>query len=280
MANLNNEKIKQLKQQRKDMNKEIAVLQGNGTDSRLKNVLLLLALITLFLGILTGMIKADVGGFGSGILAPVIGNVNGLNKILPAKSLSSSVAKDPSANTGKSSSIADSSSATDSPVITTKPTAKGAKAAASSQTAVKAKAAAGTKAGKNNQTTSNLQTNAGSQTGTVTQNATGVQAAAGAQTPAVSQAGSVTQNAAGSQTNAAAQTADAQAAEKAKLSDFVDTYSKMDAKSAASILGNMTGDLHLVAKILTNMRASKRADIMANLNVNIASKLTVLMGNH
>ena len=78
MANLNNKKIKQLKQQRKDMNKEIAVLQGNGTDSRLKNVLLLLALITLFLGILTGMIKADVGGFGSGILAPVIGNVNGL----------------------------------------------------------------------------------------------------------------------------------------------------------------------------------------------------------
>ncbi|SHJ65378.1 hypothetical protein SAMN02745136_00669 [Anaerocolumna jejuensis DSM 15929] len=253
MANLNNEKIKQLKQQRKDMNKEIAVLQGNGTDSRLKNVLLLLALITLFLGILTGMIKADVGGFGSGILAPVIGNVNGLNKILPAKSLSSSVAKDPSATTDKSSTIADSSSATDSPVVTTTPTdtskaagkqsaTKGAKAAASSQTAVKAKAAAGTKAGKNNQIASNPQTNAGSQA------------------------------------SAAAQTADAQAAEKAKLSDFVDTYSKMDAKSAASILGNMTGDLHLVAKILTNMRASKRADIMANLNVNIASKLTVLMG--
>ncbi|MGN6710776.1 MotE family protein [Anaerocolumna jejuensis] len=289
MANLNNEKIKQLKQQRKDMNKEIAVLQGNGTDSRLKNVLLLLAFITLFLGILTGMIKADVGGFGSGILAPVIGNVNGLNKILPAKSLSSSVAKDPSATTDKSSSIADSSSATDSPVVTTTTTdtskaagkqsaTKGAKAAASSQTAIKAKAAAGTQAGKNNQTVSNPQTNAGSQTGTVTQNATGVQAAAGVQTPAGAQAGSVTQNAAGSQTNAAAQTADAQAAEKAKLSDFVDTYSKMDAKSAASILGNMTGDLHLVAKILTNMRASKRADIMANLNVNLASKLTVLMG--
>lgn len=235
MANLNNEKIKQLKQQRKDMNKEIAVLQGNGTDSRLKNVLLLLALITLFLGILTGMIKADVGGFGSGILAPVIGNVNGLNKILPAKSLSSSVAKDPSATTDKSSSIADSSSATDSPVVTTTPTDTS--KAAGKQSATK-----------------------------------------GAQTPAGAQAGSVTQNAAGSQTNAAAQTVDAQAAEKAKLSDFVDTYSKMDAKSAASILGNMTGDLHLVAKILTNMRASKRADIMANLNVNIASKLTVLMG--
>lgn len=271
MANLNNEKIKQLKQQRKDMNKEIAVLQGNGTDSRLKNVLLLLAFITLFLGILTGMIKADVGGFGSGILAPVIGNVNGLNKILPAKSLSSSVDTTTPTDTSKAAE-SKTGKANAQTAAGTQPTTKGAKTSASSQTAVKAKAAAGAKAGKNNQTASNPQTNAGSQTGTVTQNATGVQ------TPAGAQAGSVTQNAAGSQANAAAQTADAQAAEKAKLSDFVDTYSKMDAKSAASILGNMTGDLHLVAKILTNMRASKRADIMANLNVNIASKLTVLMG--
>jgi len=51
----------------------------------------------------------------------------------------------------------------------------------------------------------------------------------------------------------------------------------MDAKSAASILGNMTGDLHLVAKILSNMKATKRADILANLDINTASKLTVIM---
>lgn len=80
--------------------------------------------------------------------------------------------------------------------------------------------------------------------------------------------------------------ADAQAAEQEsidaeKLADYVSTYSKMDAKSAATILDNMvSGDIDLVTKILANMKPAVRGDILANMNVNSASKLTVKLSKY
>lgn len=256
--NSNNEKLKQLKQEKKDMEKEIAALSENGTGSKIKNFLLLFALLTLFLGILAGMIKMDIGGFGSGILAPVIGNISGLNKILPDKNLSSAGTNAATSNTGKNNStISNSSPVTTAPAAVTQP-------AAASHTAANATG------------TADVQTTAGPQPTAQTPTAPPT-AAAASQPSADTQTVSPSQAAAATKAATDTQTTDSQAAEKAKLADYVDTYSKMDAKSAASILGNMTGDLQLVAKILTNMKASKRADIMANLDVNTASKLTVLM---
>jgi flagellar motility protein MotE (MotC chaperone) len=235
--NLNNEKIKQLRQQKKDMEKEIAALHGDGIGSKLKGILLFFAVIILFLGMLAGMIKADVGGFGSGVLAPVIGNIRVLNKILPSKSLPLSASNNNKSDTNRIKKSTSDTSTTDAP------------AAAVTQTASDTQSAA------NASGTATTQTSTGSQVTTASQTAN-------------------------TQTNSNAQsTADTQSAEEAKLADYVAAYSKMDAKSAASILGNMTGDLHLVAKILANMSASKRADILANMDINIASKLTVLMAN-
>lgn len=80
--------------------------------------------------------------------------------------------------------------------------------------------------------------------------------------------------------------ADAQAAEQEsidaeKLADYVSTYSKMDAKSAATILDNMvSGDIDLVTKILANMKPAVRGDILANMDVNSASKLTVKLSKY
>lgn len=96
------------------------------------------------------------------------------------------------------------------------------------------------------------------------------------------------QAAAQAQTDAAAQqaAADAQAAEQEsidaeKLADYVSTYSKMDAKSAATILDNMvSGDIDLVTKILANMKPAVRGDILANMDVNSASKLTVKLSKY
>lgn len=247
MKNLNSEKIKELKEQKKEMEKEIAALNENGAGSKIKSIIIFLTIIILFLGVLAGMVKADVGGFGSGILAPIIGNVSGLNKILPNKSVASTASDNTPAKTNTNDTTAGLSSGTDASSANTKSTANTQSTADTSQVVANATGV------------SNTKTSASSQKAVTAKKSSASQAA---------QAASRTAN-----------TTDAQAAKEAKLADYVDTYSKMNAKNAASILGNMTGDLPLVAKILMNMRASKRADIMANLDVNIASKLTLLMSN-
>ncbi len=101
---LKDDKLRQLKQQKKDMEKEIASLHEDGIGNKLKGVLIFFMVILLFLGLLAGMIKADIGGFGSGVLAPAIGNINGLNKILPAKSLAAAGATTSAAGTGEADS--------------------------------------------------------------------------------------------------------------------------------------------------------------------------------
>lgn len=69
------------------------------------------------------------------------------------------------------------------------------------------------------------------------------------------------------------------AAEKAaNLQDYVDTYANMDPQQAATIFNNMMSDhLRLVAKILKNMQASKRANILANMDTLSAAQVTSVM---
>lgn len=65
----------------------------------------------------------------------------------------------------------------------------------------------------------------------------------------------------------------------ADLKDYVDTYASMDPAQAAAIFDNMMADdIHLVAKILKNMPAKKRADIIANMNTLSAAQITAVMG--
>lgn len=62
-----------------------------------------------------------------------------------------------------------------------------------------------------------------------------------------------------------------------KVTEWADTYSRMDAAAAAAILEEMTGDLDLVAEILLAMKPQKRADILAAMNSVYAAKLTNIM---
>ena len=54
-------------------------------------------------------------------------------------------------------------------------------------------------------------------------------------------------------------------------------YSKMDAKSAAAILEEMTGDINLVSDILNNMKSTQRAAILAAMDPVFAAKITKVM---
>lgn len=69
----------------------------------------------------------------------------------------------------------------------------------------------------------------------------------------------------------------AQTAEDEQLDDYIKTYSSMKPKEAAAIFDTMTDNLELVAKILSAMKADARGDILGNMNTDTAAKVTKLM---
>jgi flagellar motility protein MotE (MotC chaperone) len=62
-----------------------------------------------------------------------------------------------------------------------------------------------------------------------------------------------------------------------KMKDYVATFSGMDASAAADILSAMTDDLDLAAEILSSMSSTQRAAIMAEMDANIAARLSKIM---
>lgn len=62
-----------------------------------------------------------------------------------------------------------------------------------------------------------------------------------------------------------------------ELADYVKTYSSMKPKEAAAIFDTMTDDLDLVADILENMDAQSRANILGKMDSAIAAKVTEIM---
>ncbi len=74
---------KEARKRAKELADQEAQLEGETTGGGISMFFVTLFIIIIWLAILGILIKLDVGGFGSGVLAPVIGNVPVLNKILP-----------------------------------------------------------------------------------------------------------------------------------------------------------------------------------------------------
>ena len=68
-----------------------------------------------------------------------------------------------------------------------------------------------------------------------------------------------------------------QTAADEKIDEYVKTYSSMKPKEAAAIFDTMTSNLKLVAEILENMDAQSRADILGKMDSNTAAKVTEIM---
>ena len=62
-----------------------------------------------------------------------------------------------------------------------------------------------------------------------------------------------------------------------EIQDYAKAYSAMKAKDAAEIFDTMTSDLHLVAKILGAMGTDARGQILAQMNAETAAKVTKIM---
>ena len=76
---------KEAKQRAKEISKQEAELDDEG--SGISVFLVTLVIVIIWIAILCLLIKLDVGGFGSGVLAPVLKDVPVVNKILPADSV-------------------------------------------------------------------------------------------------------------------------------------------------------------------------------------------------
>ena len=74
---------KEAKKRAKELADQEAELDGETTGGGISMVFVTLFIILIWLAILAILVKLDVGGFGSNVLAPVIRNVPVLNKILP-----------------------------------------------------------------------------------------------------------------------------------------------------------------------------------------------------
>lgn len=78
---------KEAKQRAKEISKQEAELSEDEEGSGVSVVLVTIVIVIIWLAILCLLIKLDVGGFGSGVLAPVLKDVPVINKILPADSV-------------------------------------------------------------------------------------------------------------------------------------------------------------------------------------------------
>lgn len=65
--------------------------------------------------------------------------------------------------------------------------------------------------------------------------------------------------------------------ESKEIEQYADTYAKMKPAAAASIFEEMKDDLNLVARIMSVMSAEERGDILAAMDPTIAAKLTKIM---
>ncbi len=77
---------KEAKQRAKEISKQEAELSEDEEAGGVSVFLVTLVIVIIWIGILCLLIKLDVGGFGSGVLAPVLKDVPVVNKILPAES--------------------------------------------------------------------------------------------------------------------------------------------------------------------------------------------------
>ncbi len=78
---------KEAKQRAKEISKQEAQLSEEEEAGGVSVFLVTLVIVVIWIAILCLLIKLDVGGFGSGVLAPVLKNVPVVNKILPEESV-------------------------------------------------------------------------------------------------------------------------------------------------------------------------------------------------
>ena len=248
-------RAKELENQERELDEQI-----DGTNASV--IVVTIFIIVIWLGILCLLVKMDVGGFGSNVLAPMLKDVPVINKILPNET---DIEKTKEKSYGGYSSIKDA-------VDQLNQLEKQLEQAQNSNTAYAEQIEALKAEVQRLQTFEKNQVEFQRIKEQFYEEVVYAENGPGAQEYRAYYEGMDPTTA-----EALYKQGVQEEAVNAKMRDYVATYSNMDAKSAATILGAMTDNLDLAAEILSNLPAASRGSIMGEMDPAVAARITKIM---
>lgn len=248
-------RAKELENQERELDEQI-----DGTNASV--IVVTIFIIVIWLGILCLLVKMDVGGFGSNVLAPMLKDVPVINKILPNET---DIEKTKEKSYGGYSSIKDA-------VDQLNQLEKQLEQAQNSNTAYAEQIEALKAEVQRLQTFEKNQVEFQRIKEQFYEEVVYAENGPGAQEYRAYYEGMDPTTA-----EALYKQVVQEEAVNAKMRDYVATYSNMDAKSAAKILGAMTDNLDLAAEILSNLPAASRGSIMGEMDPAVAARITKIM---
>ena len=248
-------RAKELENQERELDEQI-----DGTNASV--IVVTIFIIVIWLGILCLLVKMDVGGFGSNVLAPMLKDVPVINKILPNET---DIEKTKEKSYGGYSSIKDA-------VDQLNQLEKQLEQAQNSNTAYAEQIEALKAEVQRLQTFEKNQVEFQRIKEQFYEEVVYAENGPGAQEYRAYYEGMDPTTA-----EALYKQVVQEEAVNAKMRDYVATYSNMDAKSAAKILGAMTDNLDLAAEILSNLPAASRGSIMGEMDPSVAARITKIM---
>lgn len=224
-------------------------------------VLVTFLIIVIWLGIFAILIKADVGGFGSTVLAPVLKNVPVVNKILPASSVENSTESEETSYTTVSEAVEHIKS------LEKQLEDLNAKSASDDQTITELSSKIEELSiYKEEQASFEEEKEKYYEEVVFSDNA-----------PDIEEYKTFYEGIDPANAEVLYKQVCEQLQEEQEVTEFADAYSKMKPKEAAAIFDGMTDDLQLVARILNAMDSQSRGDILGKMNSDTAAKVTKIM---
>ncbi|MGN0346447.1 MAG: hypothetical protein ACI4DU_04100 [Lachnospiraceae bacterium] len=253
---------KEVKRRAKEIAEQESALEEDSAGSGFSMFVITIFIILIWLAILAILIKLDVGGIGSNVLAPVLKNVPVINKILPADSVTET--EDLEAYYGYTS----LSDAVDQIKALEMELASAQTANATNREEIEQLKAEITRL----QTFENQQVEFQRIKNEFYQEVVYAENGPGAE-EYVKYFESMDPTTAEYlyQQVVQAQNVDS------RIQDYANAYATMDASAAAKIFNSMTGNLDLVADILWAMSATDRGEILAAMDPEIAAQVTKIM---
>lgn len=252
--------IKKEKKQAKKKTKEEQSAEEESGGSRLAVIAVTIAFIAVWLGILALVIKADIGGFGSTVLQPILKDVPYVNKILPETKEQDAVDAQYPYTT------LDEAIARIKELELQLADAQSQGNASSDQVAELEAEIARLKEFEEQQVAFEEEKTKFYQ-----------EVVFGDGAPDISEYRAYYESIDPANAEILYKQVIEQEEEDTQIKEYADTYAEMKPKQAAAIMEQMTDNLELVAKILKNMDTSSRGAILGAMDSEVAARITKIM---
>ena len=245
----------------KEKNKNAEENEENEGGNKVVLVLVTLLIIVIWLGIIALLIKADVGGFGSSVLQPILKDVPVINKILPASDEIVSTESE----SGQYSNVGD--------------------AVEQIKELEKQLDAANSQVAEDSQTIDDLNSQV-ADLSTYKEDQAAFEeekqkyyeeVVFSDKAPDIKEYKAYYESIDSENAEVLYKQVVQQLQDDQKVTDYANTYASMKPKEAAAIFDSMTDNFDLVAKILGAMDSDSRANILGAMNSDNAAKITKIM---